>query len=165
MPRAFKFYDRTTRPKLEYPPSVGEYIDYEVTQKVKKTGDGEEDYEVYDDIKEIKTNIKKFVNSYAKDVGVENILKRIAQTGDVSLLNQKEAIFMDTTIIPDDPGEAFQKAEAVKAAYEKIDKDLTSGKTIDEFVKGLNEQTLDDYINKKVEAIIAKKGAQDENSK
>ena len=120
MPRKFVIYDRTNRPDLQYPENTIDYVEYQVHEEKKSTGPGVDDFEIIEVQEEIKTNIDEFINSFKDDVGVEAVMKRVAATKDITLLNQKEAIHMDTTIIPDDPGEAFALSQSVEEKFSSL---------------------------------------------
>lgn len=47
-------------------------------------------------------SLQEIINSHANEVGLENILKKIRMTGNLNLLNQKNAIYGDDTLIPKD---------------------------------------------------------------
>lgn len=157
MSRKFEYFDRNKRPKLEYPKSTGEYIDYEIKQVKKSTGPNADDFEIEEKVIENKTNIKEFINSFADQVGVENILKKVALTGDTSLLNQVPEVHGDMSIIPEDAGEKFRMAKSAQEAYSKIDPELTQGQSMEEFIKGLNADKINAYIEAKINAKAAEK--------
>ena len=64
-------------------------VEYGIKQVVKKVGDGEEDYVIEDKVVEVsRVNRQSYIAKDAPDVGVMNILAKVARSGDLSLLNQ-----------------------------------------------------------------------------
>ncbi len=56
-------------------------------------------------LKVVKTTIEDrdaYIQSFAEESGVYNILKRYSMTGDMSLLNQKNAMYGDFTLLDND---------------------------------------------------------------
>lgn len=150
MPRKYKYYDRVKRPKLSLPENSVDYVEYELHDIKKSTGPEIDDFEIETIEEEVKTNIEEFINSFKDQVGVDAVLKRAA-SGDLSLLNEKEAIYADLTGIPTDAEEAFKKQQATEELFNKIDKELTNGQTMQEFIESLTEEKIKEYISKKIE--------------
>lgn len=46
------------------------------------------------------TNVYEKIQAYADEVDMENILRRVSDTGDVSLLNARKSVFADVTEMP-----------------------------------------------------------------
>lgn len=64
-----------------------------------------------------KTNIYEKIQTFADDVDLEKILIRCSETGDLTLLNQKEPFFMDMTDIPENIFEAHRKIRDAEEAF------------------------------------------------
>lgn len=158
--RKYEIYGRLKRPDLSYPENSVDYIEYEIHQEKKSTGDGIDDFEVIDVEEEVKTNIVEFINSFEDQVGIDNILKRVALSGDTSLLNEKEALYADLTPY-EDTAEAFKKAQALNELYDSIDPELRNGAGIKEFIENLTEEKIQAYLDKK----LKEREEENENSK
>lgn len=79
---------------------------------------------VYDDnkLKVVKTTIEDrdaLIQSFADEVGVYNILKRYSMTGDMSLLNQRKALYGDFTSFANDD---LDPVSALARSSESLDK-------------------------------------------
>ena len=73
-------------------------------------------------IKVVKTTIEDrdaLIQSFADEVGVYNILKRYSMTGDMSLLNQRKAMFGDFTLLDNDD---LDPVSALARSSESLDK-------------------------------------------
>lgn len=95
----------------------GDIVTYERVQKVKKVGDGPDDYVVYEDVVETeRVNRHDFIMQDASDVGVLNVLEKVRRSGDVTLLNQTGASIpvglQDYTKVPGSIGEALKSVES-----------------------------------------------------
>lgn len=79
---------------------------------------------VYDGnkLKVVKTTIEDrdaLIQSFADEVGVYNILKRYSMTGDMSLLNQRKALYGDFTSFANDD---LDPVSALSRSSESLDK-------------------------------------------
>lgn len=155
MPRKFEYYSRTKRPKLSYPELKGKWIDYEIKQVKHSTGPGEDDFTIEEKVIEHETDIKEFVNSFKDEVGVRNILKKVAKTGDPTLLQQGEAMYADLSAIPELPQDKLKAGAKVAEEFSKIDPALRGNQSVDGFIKNLSQEQLDKYIDEKVQARLA----------
>lgn len=87
-------------------------VEYAVKQKVRKVGDGDEDFVIEDVVEEVsRVNRQAFIAKDAPDVGVMNILEKVRRSGDVSLFNQTGAVIpegvQDYSELPSNVGEAL----------------------------------------------------------
>lgn len=96
-----------------------------------------------------RTPIKELVNSHKDEVGVVNIIKRIAKTGDMSLLEQNKPIYGDLSKLPQSDAEIKAKALELENIYKSLPADMTKGLTISEFVKTFGSKELIDYYKAK----------------
>lgn len=53
-------------------------------------------------------DVDEYINQFKDDVDIYKLLEKVALTGDMSLLNQREGWFGDSTIFPDNIHEAAQ---------------------------------------------------------
>lgn len=123
-------------------------VTYDVREKLVKTGETEYDFvteqEVY--VKE-KVSLDKYIQSFAGDVGLENILKRVALTGDTSLLNEKQPLYGDIRNMPENNMERDDAIKQGLAAAKKLG------------ITDLTEEGLRKYIKDEVFRIEKEKAA------
>ena len=95
-----------------------------------------------------KVNIKDFINSFADDVGVYNILNKVEMTGDVSLLNLTSGkdLVNDASNLPENEHEAVKAAKKGIRAFENAPSELIRGRTIEQFVETCNEADAKAFI-------------------
>lgn len=96
-----------------------------------------------------------YIDSFADDAGVYNVLKKYARTGDLSVLNRVEGEYLDISDLPSDelnPAALQAKAEASVAALGKaLGKEITS-----EELSKMSAEDLNSLIAAAVEARTAK---------
>lgn len=92
-------------------------------------------------------DIKEYINSFAGEVGVANVLRKFAKTGDMSLFAQNQVIEnVDATKLPE------QSAEEL---FKSLPEDLRKDMTYEQFVKTLTGEQLKAYIDGMVADSIA----------
>lgn len=92
-------------------------VDYVVKQKVVKTGEGEFDFITEDVVVEAsRVNRKDYIESYANDVGIINIMRKVQLTGDATLLDQVKGQYADITGYPENYAQAQAMVQAGKDA-------------------------------------------------
>lgn len=127
-----------------------DYIDYEIKQKVVKTGEGDYDFVVVDEVIEHKRSIDASIQAYANEVGVEAMLNRVALTGDESILETlkagNEGRVDDFTNFPGDLMEYQHRMVSAEEVFNSLDPKLTQGRTFAEFCEGISKEELDAYI-------------------
>lgn len=114
--------------KLEtkvFDPDGGDIVEYERKQKVRKVGDGDEDFVIEEVVEEVsRINRQEYLKSQASEVGVLNILEKVARSGDVSLLNQTGSVIpeglQDYTNVPANVGEALESLKKGSASFEGL---------------------------------------------
>ena len=104
----------------------------------------------------------EYIQSFAEDVGLENILRQVAMTGDVSLLNktQRDAAEIDYV---DENGKSFEKIQDIsnvpqgydaanafveqsKALYKSLPEDMKGNMSFNEFVEKFTDGELKTYL-------------------
>lgn len=124
-------------------------------EKVKKTGEGDQDFVVLKELKIDKVvNRQDYINQFQDDVGILNVLKRVAKTGDESLINQRPVAsgYMDLTNMPHDIISAAEKIDQANALYEKLPDDIKSKLTKDDLIKINNldlYNAIENYVAQK----------------
>lgn len=127
----------------------------------------DKDNDIYDIVEEYvvvdEVDTDKLTKSFAGQTGLEAVLKRVAITGDTSLLGgasyDSEEIF-DATKVPSTLGEVKAAADKL-SEYDKLPDDLKKGRTVEEFIAQFTQADLDAYLKGLVEAEIAKVKAAD----
>lgn len=148
-----------------------EYIDRVPKQVVRKTGEGEDDYVLVDKIVEQRQNIDALIQAQVGEVGVYNLLDRVAKTGDDTLLpkphDDSKGAIVDYTGYPSDLLEAQKMADAGANAFLSLPDDLKKGRSLEEFAKGITDEEAQAFIKSFIQARFGKKekveGEKDEN--
>lgn len=96
----------------------------------------------------------KIAQSYAGSTGVEAILKKVAITGDTTILNtQTGEVFTDITQVPTNIHEAQALIAKGQAAFESLDPALRGdAQDANELLANLTLEKLQQYIN---DAVVA----------
>lgn len=112
-----------------------------------------------------RVNRQDFIQSFADDVGILNILQKVAKTGDVSLLNQVEIgkTDVDLSKMPSSIGAAHLMAKNSDKIYSKVPKDLKVNKTKEDFVNSVDNDFINKYLEEKINKIIESKSKKKED--
>lgn len=102
-----------------------------------------------------KEDREAYIQSFASEAGVYNILKKYSKTGDVSLLNQREGFYGDISDIPSDELDPAKVAAEAGRALGGLNKALGVDLTAEELSKMTAEQ-LNELINKAIAAQASK---------
>lgn len=114
----------------------GDIVTYVRKQKVKKVGDGEDDFILEEVVvEESRVNRQAYIAQDAPDVGVMNILEKVRRSGDLTLLNQTHAVIpegiQDYTNVPENIGGALAALSKGSSAFEGL-KAIFPDKTFEE---------------------------------
>lgn len=121
-------------------------------KKVNQLSDDVYDFDVVD-IVEITDVVKRqdYIAQYADDVGILNILKKVAKTGDTGLLNQcQPATGVDLTNMPDNWLDAAALKEKAMASYNKLPEELRKDISVEDFMA-----LSMDAVGEKIDAYVA----------
>lgn len=102
-----------------------------------------------------KEDRQAYIDSFADEAGVYNILKKYATTGDVSLLNQKQGFYADLSGLPVDDLDPAKSSAAAKVAVENLVAKLGVDITSDQLAS-MSVEEIDSLIAKAVEAKVGK---------
>lgn len=156
--------------KREYkhtPFECSDIVTLEVADEIKKITDDvtkKEDFVIEKVVRETsRLDANDYVQSFADDVGIENILKKIALTGDVSLLNQRQRsigqvdengyeVLQDYTGIPGDVLEAAAIVKSGRDVFSSLPADLVKGRSFAEFVETATQDEIQAYMLASLEA-------------
>lgn len=97
-----------------------------------------------------------YIDSFADEVGVINVLRKVAKTGDTSLVNQIGEVPVgnqDLTNMPTTPGGAYLYAKSLEDQYHNLTPELKGNMTLEEFMNKATNQYIDSYIEKKLESM------------
>lgn len=131
-------------------------VEFDVKDKVIKTGEGEFDYVlkqvVFPKSKVLRSDA---INEHRDDVGILNVMKTVAKTGDISpFTHNGEVLSSNLSILSEE--EKLNAAIKAKETYSNLDPDLTKGKSFNDFTsKAMSSDEFDAYIQKKVEEKLA----------
>ena len=125
------------------------YIDYELKQVVKKVGDGEDEFIIEDKVIEHKRDIRQEINAQADQVGVYNLMKRVALTGDDSLMPEpmpKTGVTSDYTNVPDNLLDADLLAKQRKAEFDALPDSIKKGRSFEQFVSSFTQDEFNVWL-------------------
>lgn len=146
------------------PPSTGKIEIFETLDEPNDKG------EVYVKVREI--NSQALINSAAKNTDLSIIIKKFLATGDNSLLEKSQGVYMDTSKLPTDIismnnyhktiEDYFNKNSYLKAVYnnnfEEYFKDYTNGfESVSKKMSIYNEKVIKDLEKSKNENIVKEK--------
>lgn len=155
------FYSRKNPPK-SYESQKYSTIFQEVEMKKDvKVIDKENDvYEIVD--KQVVINefdTQKLTESYQGQTGLEAVMKRVAITGDVSLLGSgltaEETPVLDATKIPNSIGEVKKLADKVDALAGSIPPELLKGRSVEDFLRDITAEQVKEYVDSYIQKQIA----------
>lgn len=144
-------------------------IDYYEVEHVKMVGEKDTDFVKSSTIEEYsRTPRQAYLDSQADDVGILNIMKKVALSGDISLLNQTGRVGYPSDD-KDSLGRAVEKVvdltsyqggtiEALNAykhgadVYAKLDPELKGKLSMEEVAK-LSDEVITSYLQKKISVI------------
>ena len=119
-------------------------------EKCIKTGEGEEDFVIVTELRiDKKVNHQDYLNQFADDVGILNVLKRVIKTGDASLFNERnetQAGYMDLTNMPGDIIAASEMINKANAAYEQLPDDLKKKLSKEDLIKINNLELYNNIV-------------------
>lgn len=137
-------------------------IEYGVKERVKMVGEKDTDFVIEKDVVEIsRTKRQDLLDSQSDDVGIMNIIKKVALSGDTSLLNQTKRVgypgvdtdalgrpvedVVDITKYQVDRVAAFEAYKKGSALYKSLPDEL-KGKLSLEGVANLSDEAIDAYV-------------------
>lgn len=125
------------------------YIDREIIDKVVPVEGTDNEYIIVPEVKETKRSIKETIESQASDVGLDNILRKFALSGDKSILPQPCTFtdeVLDLTKLPQDNAEYFEYIHAIYEKYQSLPVELRKDLSISDFVQQVSQADIDSYL-------------------
>lgn len=157
----------------DYHKDSDEYIiDYQEVEHVKMLSDKDTDFVKTIEVEECgRTNRQDYISSFSDDVGILNIMKKVALSGDESLLNQtgrhslpgneEDALGRRVEDVVDltrfsslDRVDALNGFKKGAASFAELDSDLKGKKSLEQVAK-MSDADIDAWINSKVDAYKA----------
>lgn len=125
-------------------------VTYVRKQKVKKVGDGEDDYIIEEVVvEESRVNRQSYIAKDASEVGVMNILEKVRRSGDLTLFNQTHSVIpeglQDYTNVPSNVGEALGVLQSGSDAFAGL-KAIFPDKTFEE-LSGMSAEAIAQAVN------------------
>lgn len=141
--------------KILAEPDIVEYERYD--ELVKSNPDDPADFISVEKVREkSRTNRQEYIQSFADDVGIKNILRKLALSGDTSLLNQIERqplpcedgnkeMVQDITILQEENG-AANLGDISQQLYRALPPELVKGRSFANFCDTITQAEIDAYI-------------------
>lgn len=131
------------------------YISYDVKKVVKKIGDNEDDYILENKIITKKDSVYELINSQAAEVGVYNILKKVAMTGDETIFDEYKApsgeTITDISKVPENVADMFNNASVMMQAFATLPVDLVKGRNFSQFCETITQAEFDAWYKQIVD--------------
>lgn len=141
-------------------------------KEIEKTGEGKSDFKIHCKLAVAEEyNRADHINSFSGDVGIQNVLKKVALSGrDIGSViesgafqsKQKGDHVVDISKTPQDTFEALNQVEKGIKGWKGIPDELKKGRNMAEFAKTFNADELNSYIEAQVQKRLKKKEPQQE---
>ena len=127
------------------------YKEVTIKKRVKKIGDGEEDFiiEEYEDVKE--TPIREVIDAQVDQVGIEAYLRPYQMAGQEPPLVVVGDDIQDFSQFPEDPADAMKVGDKMMSAFYALDPALRGdAKSPEEFLASITDEKLKAYYASKL---------------
>ena len=127
------------------------YKEVTIKRRVKKIGDGDEDYilEEYEEV--VETPISEVIGAQVDSVGIEAYMRPYLMVGQELPGVEVTDRVQDFTQFPEDPADAMKVGDAMVAAFNNLDPALRGDAgSVEEFLNGLTKEKIDAYIASKI---------------
>ena len=126
------------------------YITTKVKKVVKPIAENSDEFVVKTVLIEEKTNIKELINSQASEVGVYNILDRVAKTGDTTIIDELKAPtgeqILDVSNMPLDMASAQNYAKQLLNVYNALPESIRAGRSFAQFCESYTQAEYDSWV-------------------
>lgn len=136
-------------------------------KEIEQTGQGKSDFKIHCKLVVAEEyNRADHINSFSGDVGIQNVLKKVALGGhDVGQViesgafqsKQKGDHVVDVSKVPGDTFEALDEVEKGLKGWKGIPDELKKGRNMAEFAKTFSADELNSYIEAQVQKRLKKK--------
>lgn len=133
------------------------YIDREIKQVVRKTGEGEDDYIIVNKVIETKRDIDKVIQAQAADVGIEAFMRNYEVTGESMPDVKVGDDVQDFTDMPDSLADAVLLGEKSRKLFDSLPKELRGKMGYEEFISSFTNEMFDAFIEKITPKVEIKK--------
>lgn len=118
-----------------------------IVDKVKKVGEGEDDYIIEKKVIVTEKPIKDVVAADKDSVGVDNIIRQVMRTNDLSLLPvDRGDCHVDLVGAPENLMEVKQMGVDAEASFNKLPADLVNGMDMQSFVNSMSQEKFNEFI-------------------
>lgn len=130
------------------------YIDREIVQVVKKTGEGETDFVIENKVIETKRDIAQVIAADACNAGIDSYLALYEQSGlPLPPVTVSDEI-ADFSEAGENLAEAIDIGKTVQKAFNNLDPELKAGRSIEGFINSITDEEVKKYC-------LAKAGIKD----
>ena len=139
---------------IEYETTVKETVLIPYSEEV--DGDPENVVIKFKPVVKNEYDLQAYIESFADEVGIQNILKKLAISGDKSILNQtgREPLcpdgglepIQDYSNVPKSKAEAFNAVVAGVQAFDELPEDIKGKMSLTQFVQLFGQEEFDNYI-------------------
>lgn len=139
--------------------------EWNLIPKAKKITDADgvaQDIIEYEPVKVRDIPIAEFIHSFSDDIGIQNILQKVAMTGDKSYLNQTGRTplnkdgglepVQDFSNVPMSKTDAFNAVAEGVRAYDALPAEVKEKMSFAQFAEGFGQEQFNAYIQKIIEA-------------
>lgn len=138
-------------------------IEYQTVKKVKLTGTKDTDFVLSEDVVEANRTLRAdYIESFEPDVGILNIMRKVALSGDTSLYNERARAAVPTSIEKDSLGRPLEEVvdvinyqvdpvdginlmkDGIKS-YKDLDPELKKKLTFEQVAK-MSDADIDQYL-------------------
>lgn len=148
-----------------YPGQTGfetHYKHIQIIDQVEKVGEGDKDFIIKKVVVEDLTPIQEVIDVDANSVGVANIMKMFAQTGDEALLPRDDgSCHVDLVEAPENLMQLKQMGQDAQKKFVALDPGLTKGMDMAAFVNNLTQEQFDAFIKAATERAAGKNEVND----
>lgn len=132
-------------------------VEYVRTNKLVKA-DSETDFLVEEVVVESsRVNRKAYIESFREDVGIANIMKKVAMTGDMSLFNQRhrdllpvdetgKEIVQDIRVLQEGEEAIGALGDRMRKVFAAMPKELTKGMSLEDFLTKTSQADIDAFV-------------------
>lgn len=137
-------------------------VTYKEVSEVVKTGEGKHDFFIKKNIVAVESvNRRDYINSFSGDVGLQNVLKKIALSGkdltsvvDSGKFYSKQG-YVDISNAPTNIVEAYEAVEKGVKAFDSLPAELKKKSSMAKFAESVTPAEMKAYIDLEVSKAIA----------
>ena len=147
--------DMKKHPGIKIEPE--DIVEYQRSQRLIKA-ESETDFLVEETVVESsRVNRKDYIESFRDDVGIANIIKKVAMTGDLSLFNQRQRdvlphdesgkeIVQDLRPLQEGEETLAAMGDRMRTVFAAMPKELTKGMSLEDFLTKTTQADIDAFV-------------------